>query len=542
MDNERARGGAGDRLFLGLDLSTQSLQGILIDESLTVLGDCSIHFDTDLPAFGTTGGVHRHEDGVTVTSPAPMWVAALDLLLERMKAERWPLERIVAVSGSGQQHGSVWLNAAAESALAGLDAERTLGEQLAGIFSRADSPIWMDTSTARQCAAREAALGGPQAVADVTGSRAYERFTGNQIARVAQEQPDVYGATERIALVSSFGASVLAGAVAPIDWSDGSGMNLLDLRTRTWWTAALDCTASDLARRLGEPVAPHTVVGRLHRYYRQRYGFAGDCAVIAFSGDNPNSLAGLLLRDVGDLAVSLGTSDTVFGSLTEPRPSGEEGHIFVNPVDPTAYMAMIVRQNGSLTREAVRDASAAGSWERFEEHLRATPPGNGGRLGFYYRAPEITPPVRTPGIRRFDAQDAPVESFAPAADVRAVVENQFLTMRVHGTRVGLAPRRIFVTGGASRNRAVVQVLADVFGVPVSSGEVTGSAALGAAYRAAHGRQCADAGRFVAFKDTVGSRGGGTVTVEPDPAATAAYNRLLDRFAALEARAVFRASR
>ena len=46
-------------------------------------------------------------------------------------------------------------------------------------------------STTKQCRQLEKALGGPQAVADLTGSVAYERFTGNQIAKIAQKTPEV---------------------------------------------------------------------------------------------------------------------------------------------------------------------------------------------------------------------------------------------------------------------------------------------------------------------------------------------------------------
>jgi hypothetical protein len=69
----------------------------------------------------------------------------------------------------------------------------------------------------------EKALGGPQKVAELTGSRAYERFTGNQIAKIAASDPAAYAGTERISLISSMMCSLLAGDYAPIDYSDGCG-------------------------------------------------------------------------------------------------------------------------------------------------------------------------------------------------------------------------------------------------------------------------------------------------------------------------------
>lgn len=73
----------------------------------------------------------------------------------------------------------------AELLLASLDSSRPLAEQLApAAFSLPRAPIWQDSSTTRECRELEEAIGGPQALADLTGSRAYERFTANQISRV----------------------------------------------------------------------------------------------------------------------------------------------------------------------------------------------------------------------------------------------------------------------------------------------------------------------------------------------------------------------
>lgn len=520
-------------LFLGLDSSTQSVKAVAIDASLKVTGEFAVTFDTDLPEFRTKGGVHRGADGLTVTSPPLLWVAALDLLFARMKAAAFPFNRVAAVSGSGQQHGSVYLRKGARERLAGLTAGNPLHDQLADIFAVGASPVWMDSSTTPQCRALEAALGGAQAVATLTGSRAYERFTGNQIARIAQTNPDGYAATERITLVSSFIASLLVGDYAPIDTSDGSGMNLLDIHRKTWAPAALGAAAPGLAARLGTPVPSHTVIGCIHPCFVTRYGFPADCRVVAFSGDNPCSLAGLRLREPGDVAISLGTSDTMFGALRDPRPSASEGHIFASPVDPDGYMAMIVYKNGSLTREAIRDAVAGGSWSRFEALLAARAPGNGGQIGFYYQEPEITPPVLKTGIRRFAADGRPAPAFAPETEVRAIVEGQFLSMRLHSGNIGLRPTSILATGGASANRSILKVMADVFGVPVFIGDQPNSAALGAAYRAVHAWTCAASSRFVPFAEAVQAAPPFTRAMEPDAGAHATYTDLMKTYARLE---------
>jgi hypothetical protein len=70
-------------------------------------------------------------------------------------------------------------------ALALLNKEKSLREQLIPVaFSIDRCPIWQDSSTTEECKMLEAAAGGAQALANLTGSRAYERFTGNQIAKV----------------------------------------------------------------------------------------------------------------------------------------------------------------------------------------------------------------------------------------------------------------------------------------------------------------------------------------------------------------------
>ncbi len=526
-----------EALFLGVDLSTQGLKCTLIDQKLTTVYARAVNFDRDLSRFATRGGVCAADEGLTVTAPALMWVAAMDLLFGQMREDGAPLAQVRSVSGSGQQHGSVWLDGSAHTRLRSLNPEKALETQLAGMLTVDASPVWMDSSTGAQCAAREEALGGAQAVAELTGSRAYERFTGNQIAKIHETRPDVYARTERICLVSSFVSSLLIGDYAPIDASDGSGMNLMDIRRKIWAQAALDCTAPGLEAKLGRIVASHETIGMLHPYYSARYGFAQDVRVIAFSGDNPNSLAGLRLQDPGDIAISLGTSDTVFGFLGEATPSALEGNIFVNPVNPQAYMALLCYKNGSLTREYIRDRAANGSWRTYAALLGKTPVGNRGRIGFYIRDAEITPPILKTGVWRFDAEDRLSDAFDAAADCRAVYEGQFLSMRLHGRNVGFAPRRILATGGASVDISLVRVMCDVFGVPVYTTQKADSASAGAAYRALHGWCCAQAGTFVPFGEALGGASPFRLAAAPDSHAHAVYTDMLGRYAVLEQRVI-----
>src|ERR1039458_5151643 len=168
------------KLFLGLDSSTQSLSAVIIDydrrkvvygKSLNfdrvlrqhavevqrffidydrrkVVYGKSLNFDRVLPQYGTQNGVLPHPDPLVKHSSPLLWAEALDLLFAEMKKDGVALGEILAISGSGHQHGSVYLNARAAGTLAKLDPQKTLVENLGGIFSRPTSPIWMDSSTA----------------------------------------------------------------------------------------------------------------------------------------------------------------------------------------------------------------------------------------------------------------------------------------------------------------------------------------------------------------------------------------------------------
>lgn len=213
----------------------------MLDTNLNIIASETVHFDSELPHYKTKDGVYRDPSGTgRIVSPTLMWVEALDLILEKFVNAGLDFGKIVAVSGSGQQHGSVYWKKGSSATLASLNPEKPLLTQFGDAFATKESPIWMDSSTTIECREIEKVVGGALQLSQLTGSRAYERFTGPQIRKIYKTLPDVYHDTERISLVSSFMASILIGSYASIDETDGSGMNLVDIRQRVWSNIALE--------------------------------------------------------------------------------------------------------------------------------------------------------------------------------------------------------------------------------------------------------------------------------------------------------------
>ncbi|TFF99661.1 MAG: carbohydrate kinase [Promethearchaeota archaeon] len=466
------------KLFLGLDCSTQSLTGMVINyEANEIVCEEVIDYDNDLPKYGTKNGIIINENPTIVHCNPLMWIDALELLFERLKNKYGFLKKIKAISGSGQQHGTVYLNADYDYTLRNLDTNISISDQLKNCLTRESSPIWMDSSTSPQCEQIRKTLGGRDKTIKITGSNTFERFSGPQIRKFYQQNPRLYNKTSKIHLVSSFMASILSGKNAPIDHGDGAGMNLMNINSKDWDERAIRATAPDLESKLPPLVRSNTIIGTISPHFVEKYSFSPETIIIAWSGDNPNSLIGVGLRKTGDFAISLGTSDTYFGVLQEPYLDfQEQAHIFGSPMGN--YMCLICYKNGSLAREKIRETFDL-TWKEFSSILRQTPAGNYGKIMLPYFFPEIVPLVLKPNVYRFgfDKEDR-------LGNVRGIIEAQFLSMRIHSKWIKEPPKTIHATGGAAANRDILQIAADIFQTPIIKYKYPNSAALGAALRAA----------------------------------------------------------
>ena len=285
-------------------------------------------------------------------------------------------------------------------------------------------------------------------------------------------------------------------------------------------------------RTLVQSASSGQVIGRVSSYFVKKYGLNPEALATVWTGDNPASVIGLGLIEPGQVAISLGTSDTFFGSMQKCRTDAHgEGHVFGSPAG--GYMTLICFKNGSLAREKVRELYGIADWKKFGDRLTQTKPGNGGAILLPWFEAEIVPRVNRPGIHRFDLTEADV-----AANCRAIFEAQMLSMRRHSAWMQVSPKRIFATGGAANDRALLQVLADVMNCRVLRIEVSKSAALGAALQAAHGWLTA-AGKKPKWETLVagfcqpvpGSE------VKPDKQAAKVYDQLVKKYAACETAAL-----
>src|SRR3989337_1549509 len=108
-------------LYLGLDASTQGLTAIVLEISAharRIVFQHSLNFDRDFPDYATVAGVRQGDEPGVVYSPPQMWADALDRIMGILAAAaEVDVENIRAISGSAQQHGSVYFNRAADALL-----------------------------------------------------------------------------------------------------------------------------------------------------------------------------------------------------------------------------------------------------------------------------------------------------------------------------------------------------------------------------------------------------------------------------------------
>ncbi|WAQ83870.1 hypothetical protein PtA15_4A319 [Puccinia triticina] len=502
--------------FLSLDLSTEKMGLIIVDESLNVIfGEC-VKFDTDLPEYRTQNGCHT--DGEVSTSPTHLHVKALDILLQKVSSQV-ELKRVKCISGSAPQHSSVWWSKAASALLSRLAPNKPLHEQLPPeqTWTLPNPPNFYDTSTDAQAQSLEWLIGGSEETARRSGVRAFCRFTGVQIMKVQQTRPNILEATDRISSASSFLSSLLLGSIAPLSESDAASMSLWSMNDKKWDPLVLNFImgndssqsgtsneATKLSQKLGKPYLDNSVsLGPIASYFVRRYGFSADCQIVGFLGHHQATFLSQPLKP-RDVMICLGDcdSDSVLMPLPHYLPDSTR-QILPNPVKSSSnfashmpFMALLEYKDADLARHFLRDTYCNGSWHTFDTLVTLI--AEGGTIGlddklytFFWPHGELG---SWQGISRFEAGQRIKEFKDQRVNPRSLLESQFLTMRLQLSRISqrlrnlgsidetlattysllgfnpydhsVLPKRIIVMGKASGSRVMIDLLSSIMGVPV----------------------------------------------------------------------------
>ncbi|WP_313224601.1 FGGY-family carbohydrate kinase, partial [Pseudoxanthomonas mexicana] len=198
-------------------------------------------------------------------------------------------------------------------------------------------------------------------------------------------------------------------------------------------------------------------------------------------GDNMMAAIGTGCVEEGRLAMSLGTSGTLFAYSDVPviDPDGAWA-AFCSSTG--GWLPLICTMNCTVATEQVAKAFGFSTREG-DAHLHATPPGADGLVMLPFLNGERTPDLpRGKGV--LAGMDA--TNMTPAHLYRAAMEGATYSLK-YGfdafVRAGMRFERIVLTGGGSNSAAWRQLVADVFGLPVDVPAQAEGAAFGAALQA-----------------------------------------------------------
>jgi len=415
-------------LVAGVDSSTQSTKVLLVESETGEIVD---------------SGRASHPEGSEC--PPEAWWEALQ------EAGKGILDRAEAVAVSGQQHGMVALDANDQVVRPAL--------------------LWNDTRSAPQ-AERLTAESGAEAWAADTGLVLAASFTVTKLAWLAEHEPENAAKTVSVMLPHDWLTMKLRGVTATdatTDRSDASGTG--------YWSAATGAYVPDrLIQAFGRELALPRVAAQNEIVGRTPWG----AAVAPGTGDNAGAALGLGLGP-GDVAVSLGTSGTVFG--VSDVPAADASGLVAGFADATGrYLPLVCTLNAARVLDTFRDLLGADHAE-FDALALAAEPGAGGLTLLPYLDGERTPnrpnatgvlAGLTTGATRADLARAAVEGMLSAqADGLAALAAQ-----------GLQATRILLIGGAAASEAVRRIAPSVFGVDVEIPPSAEYVALGAAKQAA----------------------------------------------------------
>jgi xylulokinase len=484
-------------LFLGLDVGTSAVKAILVSAAGAVEAASSAPLALDTP-----------QPGWAEQEPEHWWRASCDAI-RGVLSQRPPLGAPVAAIGiSGQMHSSVFLDGR-------------------GAVIR-PALLWCDGRTTAECREILARAGGEDRLRAWVSNPALEGFTLPKVLWLRNHEPAAFARLATVLLAKDFVRLRLTNALAT-EPSDAAGTLMFDPVHMRW--------SGDILEAVGLPVSllpplggSAEVLGRVSAEAGALTGLVPGTPVVGGGADNACGAAGVGVVAEGKAVASWGTSGPVLAPSAEPRVDpGMRAHTFCHVAPGTWYVMGVVLSAGGafawfrdqVARElAVTDQRDA----RLVEEAAGVPPGAGGVTFLPYLQGERTP-HRDASLRAAFVGLSLAHSRAFLT--RAVLEGVAFALRdslVILQELGMVPDYLLLTGGGVRSPFIRRLLADIFGLPVTTVQREEGPAYGAALLAAVG-----AGAFPDLHAAAERTLERAPLLDPDPSAHREYTRHYERF-------------
>ncbi len=462
-------------MFIGLDLGTSGLKGLLIDADQAILTEVSAPLS-----------VSRPQDGWSEQAPAD-WIAAAETVFDGLAAAQ-DLSGVAGIGLSGQMHGATLLDGS----------DQVLRPSI----------LWNDTRAHAEAAEMDA----DPVWREITGNIVFPGFTAPKLVWVSRNEPEIFARVDKVLLPKDYLRLWLTGDHVA-EMSDAAGTSWLDTGARDW--------SDDLLARtgLGRDQMPRLVEGSevsgtLRAALAGRWGLGDRVVVAGGGGDNAASAIGVGVVHAGQAFVSLGTSGVLFAANDGYRPNPATAvHTFCHALPGTWHqMGVILAATDALNWYARLVGEDAAALTGALGPLRA--PGKARFLPYLggERTPLNDARVRGAFIGLDHATDR-------AAATRAVLEGVAFAIRDCRDALaatGTAIASLLAVGGGSRSDYWLQAIATALNTHVDL-PVAGD--FGGAFGAARLAQMAatGGGADLAPPPRIARR------IEPDPALVAAFD-------------------
>ena len=263
-------------LYIGVDLGTSAVKLLLMEGDGRIRKIVSREYPIYFP-----------NPGWSEQNPQDWFTQTVEGIRELVsEADR---DQVAGISFGGQMHGLVILD----------DQDRVIRPAL----------LWNDGRTFEECDYLNNVI-GKEKLSEYTANISFTGFTAPKILWVKNKEPENFARIAKIMLPKDYIAYRLTG-VHCTDFSDASGMLLLDVKNRCWSKEMCDICGIRM-EMLPKLFESYECVGTLTEEIAKELGLSSCVNVAAGAGDNAAAAVGTGTVGEGMCNISLGTSGTIF--------------------------------------------------------------------------------------------------------------------------------------------------------------------------------------------------------------------------------------